>query len=53
MYKILWIVNSNTSDHTTNAHNLFTFYSLCAVNFKVKVTNESLNYSRKREYLNF
>ena len=38
-----WIIDSNASDHMTDAHHLFSTYSPCADNLKVKITYGTLS----------
>ena len=39
----LWIIDSGASDHMTNTHHLFSTYSPCAGNLKVKIANGTLS----------
>ena len=38
-----WIIDSGASDHMTDAHHLFTTYSPCAGNLKVKIAYDTLS----------
>ena len=38
-----WIIDSGASDHMTDAHHLFTTYSPCAGNLKVKIADGTLS----------
>ena len=40
--KIPWILNTGTSDHMTSCPSLFSSYTPCASNLKVKITEGSL-----------
>ena len=40
---IPWIVDSGASDHMTDAHHLFSTYSPCAGNLKVKIADGTLS----------
>lgn len=41
-YKNAWIVDSDASDHVTDAYNLFSSYSTCTRNIRVKIAYGSL-----------
>ena len=38
-----WIIDSSASDHMTDAHHLFSTYSSCAGNLKLKIANGTLS----------
>ena len=38
-----WIIHSSASDHMIDSYHLFSSYSPCAGNLKVKITNGSLS----------
>ena len=38
-----WIIDSGASDHMTDAHRLFSTYSPCAGNLKVKIADGTLS----------
>ena len=38
-----WIIDSGASDHMTDAHHLFSTYSPCTGNLKVKITDGTLS----------
>lgn len=42
-FKIPWIIDSGASDHMTGSYNLFSSYSTCAGNLKVKIADGSLS----------
>ena len=39
----LWIIDSGASDHMTYAHHLFSAYSPCVSNLKVKIADGTLS----------
>lgn len=41
--KIPWIIDLGASDHMTDSYHLFTIYSTCAGNLKVKIADRSLS----------
>lgn len=41
--KTPWIIDSGASDHMTSSHHLFSSYSTCAGNLKVKILDGSLS----------
>ena len=42
-FKTPWIIDSGPSDHMIDSYSLFSSYSPCVGNLKVKITNESLS----------
>ena len=38
-----WIIDSGASDHMIDAHHLFSTYSPCAGNLKIKIANGTLS----------
>ena len=38
-----WIIDSSASDHMTDAHHLFSTYSPCVGNLKLKIANGTLS----------
>lgn len=42
-YKVPWIIDSGASDHMTDSHHLFSTYTPCAGNIKVKIADGSLS----------
>lgn len=42
-YKVPWIIDSAAFDHMTDSHHLFSIYSPCVDNFKVKIIDVSFS----------